>query len=86
MVPTTRKSPIGNWFYKKQNRPLFLLERKIYLVVHVDDCGIAYKDEDALNWLINELKKKRQKKEALMGIWETVISMKKTRSYSHKKD
>ena len=45
-------------FIKSKHDPCLFLKENIYLVIHVDDCGIAYEDEDALNWLIKELEKK----------------------------
>ena len=45
-------------FVKSKHDPCLFLKKDIYLVVHVDDCGIAYKDEEVLNWFVSSLKKK----------------------------
>ena len=45
-------------FVKSKKDPCLFLKTDIYLVIHVDDCGIAYKDEHILEKNINELKRK----------------------------
>ena len=53
-----RKVLLEIGFGQCKSDPCFFLKENIYLVVHVDDCRIAYKDEEVLNWLVNALEKK----------------------------
>ena len=45
-------------FVKSKIDPCLFLKHNIYLVVHVDDCGTAYKDENTLEIFIKAFEKK----------------------------
>ena len=38
--------------------PCLFLKPNIFVIVHVDDCGIAYKDKETVNDFISQLKEK----------------------------